>query len=186
MKKIFFLTVFSLFLCNAYINAQSSSASVQKAEAPKAATDHTKVNKVEDQGNQQLHMYFDESHMMWKFLIKKDKDKIHLIASPGPQDGWSIYSHTNDGNNILKPVSIEINELKDKNIDIEKETIGQPLEMHVDPHGPAWVFNKSCQFIYKFNDIKDIKTYTGTIHYQVVGPDSVLAPSQKSFKLTIK
>lgn len=186
MKKICLLTVLSFLLCNADVNAQSSSAVSHKAEAPKAATDNTKVNKVEDQGNQQLHMYFDESHMMWKFLIKKDKGKIHILASPGPQDGWSIYSHTNDGNDILKPVSIEINELKDKNVDIEKEIIAQPTEIHIDPFGPAWVFNKSSQFIYKFNDIKDIKTFTGVIHYQVVGPDSVLAPSQKSFKLTIK
>lgn len=184
MKRIFLLSVLIFILSKSFVNAQSSS--VNKVEAPKAATDKVVKNKVEDTGNQQLHMYFDESHMMWKFLIKKDMNNIHIIASPGPQYGWSIYSHTNDGNDILKPVSIEINELKDKNVDIQKETIGQPIEMHVDPYGPAWVFNKSCQFIYKFKDIKDIKTYTGTMYYQVIGPDSILAPSQKSFKLTIK
>ena len=130
---------------------------------------------------------FDQTHINWNFSIGKlDDTKYVLEAIAMIEDGWHIFSSNPGGDGSLTPTQIEVNELKKFKTPVEFSENEGWIEKDMEGIGSVRYFEKQAIFKIIFAAPANIKTFTGSISFQTCNEVMCMAPTSKSFSVTIK
>lgn len=130
---------------------------------------------------------FDNSHVNWSFSMGKVSDgKIVIEAVASIEDGWHIFSSNPGGDGSLTPTQIEVAELLKFKTPVEFTEGEGWIEKHMEGIGSVRYFEKQATFRITFVAPANMKTFTGTISFQTCNEVMCMAPTTKSFTVTLK
>lgn len=129
---------------------------------------------------------FDASHVNWTFSISKQDNKFVLDAVASLESGWHIFSSEPGGDGSLTATQIEVDQLASLKTPVATKEGGNAIEKDMDGIGKVKYYENRATFKIVFTAPEDIVNFTGKIYFQVCNDIMCMAPTSKSFTVTLK
>ncbi len=130
---------------------------------------------------------FDASHVNWNFSVSKSSDnKVTIEAIANLESGWHIFSSTPGGDGSLTATAFEVDQLAKLKIPIEATESGSAINKNLDGVGEVKYYEHRAIFKISFVAPGDIQTFSGNINFQICNDVMCMAPTTKSFSVTLK
>jgi hypothetical protein len=129
---------------------------------------------------------FDASHVNWTFTVSKVENKYTIEAVANLESGWHIFSSAPGGDGSLTPTQIEVEQIANLKIPVETKESGNAIEKDMDGIGVVKYYEHRASFKIVFVAPADLSTFTGKIDFQICNDVMCMAPTTKSFTVTLK
>ena len=130
---------------------------------------------------------FDASHANWSFSVSKNSDnRVTIEALANLESGWHIFSAEPGGDGSLTPTAFEVDQLASLKVAIEATEKGNAIKKEMDGIGSVKYYEHRAVFSITFAAPQQLKTFSGKINFQVCNDVMCMAPTAKSFSVTLK